>query len=185
MKLIEMEQWLLQKKVFHIHIDIRCPNIPFLGNTSRKKEYFLLGIAWKTSPRLPPFRATFTSFSAVKNNVLCVWQKYTNYDNDGCNENYNEKCQMVRSLNLNCLLAIRHTIYCFSVLSSFSNSQLLLNTKWILSFSYFLFEFRHRFFLSIFCGMGVLSLNVNCSIVNRRSHYWDKQCPWAHSEGTT
>ena len=39
-------------------------------------------------PPFPPFRATCTSFLAVKNDVLRVWQKNTNYDNHGCNDNY-------------------------------------------------------------------------------------------------
>ena len=39
---------------------------------------------------LPLFRAAFTSFSDIKNDVLGLWQKNTNDDNDGCNDNYND-----------------------------------------------------------------------------------------------
>ena len=45
-----------------------------LGNTSLKKECFLSGIAQITSPRPPPFRATCTSFAAVKNKyIYCIF----------------------------------------------------------------------------------------------------------------
>ena len=41
---------------------------------------------------LPTFQATCTSFLEVKNNILRVQQKNTNYDNDGCNDNYDGNC---------------------------------------------------------------------------------------------
>ena len=37
---------------------------------------------------LPQFRATCTSFSVVKNDVFAYDRKNTNYDNHGCNDNY-------------------------------------------------------------------------------------------------
>ena len=41
-------------------------------------------------PKAYPATASTTwySFSDVKNNVLHIWQKNTNDDNDGCNDNY-------------------------------------------------------------------------------------------------
>ena len=36
----------------------------------------------------PPLRATCTSFSEVKNDVVRILQKNTNYDSDGCNDDY-------------------------------------------------------------------------------------------------
>ena len=51
------------------------------GRPPPPKKCFLSGIARITSPPHP-------ISGNVKNDVLRVWQKNTNYDNDGCNDNY-------------------------------------------------------------------------------------------------
>ena len=42
----------------------------------------------KSPPPLTPIRATWSIFSDVKNNVLRIWQKNTDDNNDVCNDNY-------------------------------------------------------------------------------------------------
>ena len=61
-----------------------------LGKTSIGKNVFFRALPESPKPPSPQFKQLGPLFSDVKNNVLRVWPKFVDDDNDGCNDNYDD-----------------------------------------------------------------------------------------------